>query len=110
MPPRATPPVEAPPSNDMVLGEMRGQLREVVHTLNNLSSKFDALTREVIALGPLAADLQQLKTDVAALKEAQSKQSGVNATIIAVLHSPVILWVVMVAGIIWATVTGRFRP
>lgn len=56
----------------MILGEMRGQLREVVHGLNNLSGKFDGLSREVIGLGALAKDVIELKTahvqDIAALK------------------------------------------
>lgn len=46
----------------MILGEMRGQLREVVHGLNNLSGKFDGLSREVIGLGALAKDVIELKT------------------------------------------------
>jgi hypothetical protein len=46
----------------MILGEMRGQLREVVHTLNNQTMKLDALTREVVALGPIAAEIAQMKT------------------------------------------------
>lgn len=46
----------------MILGEMRGQLREVVHGLNNLSGKFDGLTREVIGLGVLAKEVIELKT------------------------------------------------
>jgi hypothetical protein len=56
----------------MILGEMRGQLREVVHGLNNLSGKFDGLSREVIGLGVLAKDVIELKSrqeqDVNALR------------------------------------------
>lgn len=48
----------------MILGEMRGQLREVVHGLNNLSGKFDGLTREVIGLGVLAKEVIELKAQL----------------------------------------------
>ncbi len=41
-------------NQDMILGEMRGQLREVVHSLNGLTQKFDALTREVIGLAVIS--------------------------------------------------------
>lgn len=50
------------PTHSMILGEMRGQLREVVHGLNNLSGKFDGLSREVIGLGGLAKDVIEIKT------------------------------------------------
>jgi hypothetical protein len=49
----------------MILGEMRGQLREVVHGLNNLSGKFDGLSREVIGLAGLAKDVIEIKTQLA---------------------------------------------
>jgi len=48
----------------VMVGEMRGQLREVVHTLNNVSSKIDGLTREVIAMGPLAGEIAELRAEV----------------------------------------------
>lgn len=54
----------------VMVGEMRGQLREVVHTLNNVSAKIDGLGREVIALGPLAAEIASIKGD---LKLAQAE-------------------------------------
>lgn len=48
----------------VMVGEMRGQLRELVHTTNNVSTKIDGLTREVIAMGPLAAELAELKGEI----------------------------------------------
>lgn len=103
-------PADPTVSNDMILGELRGQVRELVHGVNNLSGKFDALTREVIALGPIAADIQKLKADVEELKSSSNKQSGAVATVTAILHSPVLLWAIMFAGIVWAIATGRFKP
>jgi hypothetical protein len=107
MPPRSAAPDI---SNDMILGELRGQVRELVHGVNNLSGKFDALTREVIALGPIAADIQKLKSDVEELKTAGNRQLGAVATITTILHSPVLLSIIMFAGIVWAMLTGRLKP
>lgn len=108
--PQRTATSEGSVNNDMILGELRGQVRELVHGVNNLSGKFDALTREVIALGPIAADIQKLKDDVEELKTAGNKQSGAVATVTAILHSPVLMLIVMGAGVIWAMATGRFTP
>lgn len=67
----------------VMVGEIRGQMREVVHTLNNVSSKIDGLSREVIAMGPLAAEIAELKGDIKLakaeidiLKEIKSEQKG----------------------------------
>lgn len=97
-------------SNDMILGEMRGQLREVVHTLNNVSTKVDALGREVFALGPLASDMSEIKTRLVKLEETGNQQSGGLKVVSAILNSPVIMLVVMLAGLVWAIITGRLRP
>lgn len=99
--------MNAPTSQDMILGEMRGQLREVVHGLNNLSSKVDGLSREVIGLGPLAAEIGDLKTRVAQLEAANNRSEGAKGLGAAVLRSPVLAWVVSAAITAWAILTGR---
>jgi uncharacterized coiled-coil DUF342 family protein len=48
----------------VMVGEMRGQMRELVHTLNNVSGKIDGLSREVISMGPLAAEIAEVKGDI----------------------------------------------
>lgn len=48
----------------VMVGEMRGQLREAIHQLNNVSSKIDGLSREVIAMGPLATEIAELKGEI----------------------------------------------
>ena len=67
----------------VMVGEIRGQMREVVHTLNNVSSKIDGLSREVIAMGPIAAELAELKgeikvaqTEINAIKEVRFQRQG----------------------------------
>lgn len=67
----------------MLIGEMRGQLRELVHMTNNTSSKIDALTREVIEIKGIAATvaaidirLTTVEAEVASLKTEKDRRSG----------------------------------
>jgi outer membrane murein-binding lipoprotein Lpp len=96
-------------SYDMLLGEMRGQLRELVHSVNNLNGKVDGLTREVVALGPLAAAITDLNARVEKLEQKGNEQSGAYKILVAIVGSPFVMWLVMVAGFVWAAVTGRIQ-
>lgn len=99
--------------NAMILGEMRGQLREVVHSMNNLSQKFDGLTREVVALGALATIVGRLEAQAEALdvrlKLVESNQKAVSTTASnfkAVVNSPVIGWLFLFAVAVYAALKG----
>ena len=103
-----TPPRQPPESNqDMILGEMRGQLREVVHSVNNLSSKFDGLSREVIGLGAFVTDIAALKADVAGLKRDRDQRDGAQGLLGLILKSPALGWLVGAAISAWAILTGK---
>lgn len=100
--------------NAMILGEMRGQLREVVHAMNNLSTKFDGLTREVVALGALAtlvgkleAQAEALDARLKAVEDKQSQALGAGGIIKAVLASPALGWLFVAAVAIWAALNGK---
>lgn len=100
----------------MLLGEMRGQLREVVHGLNNLSTKFDGLTREVVALGSLAtlvgkleATTEQLEVRIKELETRQNHQTGATATVKAILNSPALAWIFLAAVAFWAAFKGKIE-
>lgn len=67
----------------IMLGEMRGQLREVVHTMNNTSQKIDALTREVVEVKGIAVTvaaidvrLKAVELEVDSLKSERNKRDG----------------------------------
>lgn len=60
----------------MILGEMRGQLRELVHSQNNLATKFDVLSKEVFTLAALAGDMADLKLRLKVLEEKGQQQTG----------------------------------
>jgi len=73
----------ASPDIHIMLGEMRGQLRELVHATNNNSGKTDALTREVIEIKGVAAAIAALnvrvtavESDVSILKTERNRREG----------------------------------
>lgn len=94
-------------NQDMVLGEMRGQLREVVHSMNAMSEKFDRLSREVIGLSTLAADMAELKIRVTALETERNRRDGATGIVQAIVKSPAIGWMVGGATFVWTVLTGR---
>lgn len=109
MPDPLVAPPPAPEQHGMILGEMRGQLREMVHSVNNLSTKFDALTREVIGLGAMAADIGALKAKVEALEAERNRSEGAKGIFHMLMKSPALGWLVGAATTVWAVATGRLH-
>lgn len=117
MPPRTTPATDLPmptDANSLMLGELRGQMREVIHGQNNMLQKFDSLTREVVGLGPLASDVLEIKTSltalslrVAALETEKSRTDGAKGLGVMLLKSPALGWLVGAAISAWAVLTGK---
>lgn len=94
-------------SQDMILGEMRGQLREVVHTMNNLSAKMDGLSREVIGLGVLATEIADIKTRLSLLEKTDNRREGAAGVVQVIMRSPALGWLVGAAITAWAILTGK---
>ena len=60
----------------MMLGEMRGQMREVIHTSNNTAGKVDALTREVVEIKGMTATVAGHEVRLTALETEKSRREG----------------------------------
>jgi hypothetical protein len=76
----------------LILGEIRGQLREIIHSTNNIS-------QSVTALG----------LRVSALEAKDQRREGASGVLAVVLRSPTMGWIVGGATTIWALVTGRLH-
>lgn len=98
-----------PDQNDanLIIGEMRGQLREVVHSVNNLSGKFDGLAREVMALAALAGEIGKLQAKVDILEQDRNRRDGANGFALTMMKSPALGWLVGAAITAWAMLTGK---
>lgn len=74
----------------LLLGEIRGQLRELIHASNNSAAKLDALALRV-----------------AALEMARERDAGAKGLLVTLLSSPALGWLVGAAITAWAILTGR---
>lgn len=80
-------------NNSFILGEIRGQLRELIHSTNNTGAKVDALGMRV-----------------SALEASENRRVGANGLFALVMKSPVVAWMILLAGAIWAFVTNKLHP
>ncbi|WP_314717431.1 hypothetical protein [Sphingobium yanoikuyae] len=52
----------------LMMGEMRGQLRELIHNFNNLAHKFEGVAKSVDAAAHLPDQISENKARIAALE------------------------------------------
>jgi hypothetical protein len=74
----------------LLLGEIRGQMRELIHSTNNAGMKIDALSARV-----------------SALEAEHNRRQGANNVVQALLKSPAFGWLVGVAVSAWAILSGK---
>ncbi|QSR18397.1 hypothetical protein [Novosphingobium sp. KA1] len=67
---------EADNSMALMLGEIRGEVRQVVDHVATLAGKIDALTASLHQMAHLPAELQALKDRVATLEAAEQQRRG----------------------------------
>lgn len=67
---------EADNSMALMLGEIRGQVRQVVDQFAVLSGKIDAQTAALNQMAHLPAEMQSLKDRVAVLEAAEQQRKG----------------------------------
>lgn len=96
-----------PQSTELMLGEIRGQLRELIHNQNNTAQKLDGLTLLVIEMKALPAEVSALKSRVAILETESNRRDGAFGVIGMILKSPAMGWLVGAAVTAWAILTGR---
>lgn len=76
----------------MILGEIRGQLRELIHTGNNNAQKLDALGMRVMTL-----------------ESERSRRDGASGLMAAIMRAPAVGWMVGAVTTVWAILTGRLH-
>lgn len=94
-------------STAMMLGEVRGQLRELVHQGNNQMQKNDAVARALAKLESIPDDITEIKKRITALENDGHRREGATSLMGVILKSPALGWLVSAAVTAWALLTGK---
>lgn len=89
------------------LGEVKGQLREVIHTMNNTAMKVDALAEKVILAADTPSKVTALEVRITALETERNRRDGATGVIAAIMKSQALGWLVGAAVTAWAILTGK---
>ncbi len=115
--PETPPPPAAADPNSLLLGRMSGELGQVMTALTTLSGKVDTLAREVFGLGPLTADIHEIKTKVEAietrirtLEQKQTERDGRDGLLAFLFRSPALGWLAGAGAATWAILSGKVHP
>lgn len=87
------------------VGEISGQLREVIHTVNNMAQKVDGMTERLLT-APTAADLEKLSKRVDALEADKDRNDGAKGVFAGVMKSPAAAWIAAIIGVLYGTIKG----
>lgn len=91
----------------IVIGEMRGQVREMIHAQNNIAMKVDAISQMVMLAAGLPDTVSALSTRVAALEADLNKREGATGVVSMILKSPTLGWIVGGLTTIYLYVSGK---
>lgn len=81
----------------LAVGEMRGQMREMIHAQNNLAQKVDFLTERAL-LAPTTAQIEALHKRVDALEATNDRNDGAKGVWATILQSRFAAWVAAAIG------------
>jgi len=87
------------------VGEISGQLRELIHQQNNMAMKLDGLTERMLT-SPTRADFEKLEQRVEALEAERHRNDGVRGFVLGVMRSPVAAWAVAAGAALFAAFKG----
>lgn len=93
---------DADPNMMMILGEVRGQLREIIHTMNNQSMKNDAVAKQLAKLESMPEQLSKLEARMTALEQDRYRRDGAMGLGSWLMKTPLLGWVVGICIAAWA--------
>ena len=91
----------------MMLGELKGQMRELIHNVNNMTMKLEGLTERVIADQHLPAKVAEIDRRVTELETDRNRRDGAMGFGGWLLKSPIVGWLVGAALTAWVLLKGK---
>lgn len=89
----------------LAVGQMQGQLRELVHTQNNMAQKLDGLTTKMFET-PTRSDFEKLEKRVEALEAEHHRNTGAKGVVLGFLKSPIAAWIAAAIAAAYAYIKG----
>ena len=105
MPERAQTPSD--PGTAFYLGKIEGQLRELIHNLNNEAMKNTARDEKLSKLESVPGDVADIKVRLTALETDKHRRDGAVGFGSWILRSPLIGWLVGFGLALWAFLRGH---
>jgi len=89
----------------LAVGEMRGQLREMIHQQGGMAQKIDFLTEKAL-LAPTTTQLADLAKRVDALEATNDRNDGAKGVFAAILQSRFAAWAAAAIAVAYAAIKG----
>lgn len=99
---------EADTNTAMLLGEVRGQLRELIHTVNNRAQENAHIVKQLAKLEDVPKQLETLSNRMTALEADKNRRDGAMSIGGWLMRSNAVVYLIMLAGAAWAYVKGVF--
>ncbi len=95
-------------NNLLILGEVRGQLRELIHGMNNQSLKNDAVAKQLAKLEGIPERLSAIETRLVSLETDKHRRDGAMGFGGWLMKSNLLGALIGFAIAAWAYITGKF--
>jgi hypothetical protein len=95
------------PNTTLLLGEVRGQLRELIHNMKDQQQERSAIVRQLTKLETVPDRLEAIERRLALLEVDKNRRDGLLGLGSWLLKTPLLGWVVGIAIAAWAFFTGK---
>lgn len=95
-------------NTSMLLGELRGQLRELIHSVNNRAMENAYIAKTLAKLEDVPEQLEKLNDRMAALEADKNRREGAVSLGGWIMRSNAIVYLIMAGGAVYAYMKGVF--
>lgn len=87
------------------VGEISGQMRELIHQQNNMAQKIDGMTERQFT-APTGAEIDEIKRRVSLLEAEKNRSDGAKGVFAALMKSPVAAWAAALIAALYGAIKG----